>query len=50
MVAILKKVKRVSGDLRIAQPSERVSEVFEMAGLYTIFKIYDTQAEAVESY
>lgn len=50
MVATLKKAKRASGDLRIAQPSDRVREVLEMAGLYTIFKIYPTQADAVESY
>ncbi len=50
MVSTLKKAKRASGDLRIAQPSDRVREVLEMAGLYTIFKIYPTQADAVESY
>lgn len=50
MVATLKKAKRATGDLRIAQPSDRVREVLEMAGLDTIFKIYATQAEAVESY
>lgn len=50
MVSTLKKAKRASGDLRIAQPSDRVREVLEMAGLDTIFKIYPTQADAVESY
>lgn len=50
MVSTLKKAKRASGDLRIAQPSDRVREVLEMAGLDTIFKIYATQADAVESY
>lgn len=50
IVAALKKVKRASGDLRIAQPSERVREVLEMAGLDTIFQIYGTQDEAVQSY
>jgi anti-anti-sigma factor len=46
----LKKVKRVSGDIRIAQPSARVREVLEMAGLDTIFLIFDTRTEAVASY
>jgi len=50
IVNALKKVKRAQGDLRIAQPSDRVREVLEMAGLDTIFKIYSTQAEAVGSY
>ncbi len=50
IVAALKKVKRVAGDLRIAQPSDRVREVMEMAGLDTILHIYSTQNEAVGSY
>lgn len=50
IVSALKKVKRASGDLRIAEPSDRVREVLEMAGLDTIFQIYATQAEAVGSY
>lgn len=50
LVASLKKVKRASGDLRIAQPSERVREVLEMAGLDTIFHIYPTQLDAISSY
>jgi anti-sigma B factor antagonist len=50
IVAALKKVKRVSGDVRIAQPSSRVREVLEMAGLDTILQIFPTQTEAVSSY
>ena len=50
IVAALKRVKRAGGDLRIAQPSERVREVLEMAGLDTIFHIYQTRVEAVGSY
>jgi anti-sigma B factor antagonist len=50
LVNALKKLKRVAGDLRIAQPSKRVREVMEMAGLDTIFLIFETSAEAVESF
>lgn len=50
LVNALKKVKRANGDLRIAQPSRRVREVMEMAGLDTIFLIFETSTEAVESY
>ncbi|MCA9915277.1 MAG: STAS domain-containing protein [Anaerolineae bacterium] len=50
IVNSLKKVKRAQGDLRLAQPSQRVREVLEMAGLDTIFRIYDTQSEAVHSF
>ncbi len=50
LVSALKKVKKGTGDMRLAAPSERVMEVLELAGLDTIFSIYDTQVEAVGSY
>lgn len=46
----LKKIKRNGGDMRIAQPSPRVREVLEMAGLDTIFLIFDTASEAAASF
>jgi anti-sigma B factor antagonist len=49
IVSALKKV-RGKGDVRLAQPSHRVREVLEMAGLDTIFQIFPTQAGAVGSY
>jgi len=50
IIAALKKVKRASGDLRIAQPSSRVMAVFEMAGIDTLVRIFATRLEAVSSY
>jgi len=50
LVSALKRVKRDAGDLRIAQPSKRVLDVMTLAGLNTIFTIYNTQAEALNSY
>lgn len=50
IVTALKKAKRGAGDLRLAQPSDRVREVLEMAGLDTIFRIFSTQSEAVGSF
>lgn len=50
MVRVLKRVKRGGGDLRIANPSDRVKEVLELAGLDSIFEIYPTQVEAVGSF
>ncbi len=50
LVSAFKKVRRISGDLRLAQPSPRVQEVLEMAGLDTIFQIFPTQLDAVGSY
>lgn len=46
----LKAAKRASGDLRLAQPSDRVREVLEMAGLNTIFRIFASQNDAIRSY
>lgn len=50
LVNSFKKAKRAAGDIRLAQPSDRVREVLEMAGLDTIFRIYGSQSEAVGSY
>lgn len=50
IVTTLKKAKKANGDLRLAQPSQRVREVLEMSGLDTIFRIYTTQDEAIDSF
>ena len=51
LVSALKKAhKSAGGDLRLACMSERVKEVFALAGLDTIFHIYPTQVEAVGSF
>ncbi len=49
MVTALKTVKRNNGDLRLACPSSRVSEVLQLAGLNSIFEVYPTQVDAVGS-
>lgn len=50
LVSALRKVKPKGGDLRLIQPSQRVLEVLDMAGLTTIFEIYTELAAAVDSY
>lgn len=50
LVAALKKVRNLNGDMRIARVSERVYEVLELSGLHTIFRLFDTQAEAINSF
>lgn len=50
IVTALKKVKRARGNMVLAQPSDRVREVLEMAGLDTIFRIYAGQEEAIGSF
>lgn len=50
IVNALKKVRKERGDLRIAQPSDRVLEVLEMAGLDTVLQIFESRSEALDSY
>ena len=51
LVAALKKSRKsAGGDLRLTSLTERVKEVFGLAGLDTIFHIYPTQVEAVGSF
>jgi anti-sigma B factor antagonist len=47
LVATQKAAKKDGGALRLAQPSTRVTEVFELAGLAPIFDIYPDVVEAV---
>lgn len=50
MVSTLKSLKRVNGDLRLANPSPRVEEVLKLAGLTSIFSIYASRDEALASF
>lgn len=38
------------GDLRLAEVNERVQKVLDLAGLKELFKLYDSEAEAVGSF
>lgn len=42
--------KKHGGDVRIAAPSERVSEVFSLAGLTPMFQMFDDVETAVNSF
>ncbi len=50
MVTALKRARRSSGDLRLAQPSDRAREAIELSGLDQIFRVFESQADAVASY
>jgi anti-sigma B factor antagonist len=50
MVAALRECKKHRGDLRLANPSERMGEVLDLAGLDSVFSIYDEATAAVGSY
>ncbi|HSM58638.1 MAG TPA: STAS domain-containing protein [Candidatus Sulfomarinibacteraceae bacterium] len=50
LVAALRASKKRGGDVRIANPSERVSEVMSLAGLDALFETYEDVTVAVGSY
>lgn len=50
LVSSLRESKKHHGDLRIANPSERMEEVLNLAGLNTIFSVYEDSVSAVGSY
>jgi anti-sigma B factor antagonist len=50
MVSSLKACKSGGGNLVIANPSNRVSEVMQLAGLTSLFALYDDVTSAVGSF
>lgn len=50
LVSTLKACKNLDGDLRLCNPAPRVAEVMRLAGLVSIFTVYDSQADAVASF
>ena len=50
MVSGLKACKSGGGDLRVAAPSGRVVEVMQLAGLTSLFTVYDDLTAAVGSF
>lgn len=50
LVSMLKAAKKTGGDLRLAQLSTRVKDVFELAGLTPVFTIHADVVEAVGSF
>ncbi len=50
LVSALKTAKKAGGDVVIARPSERVREVIDLAGLTSVFTVYEDTLEAVGSF
>ena len=50
LVTALKRAKTTGGDVRLSAPSDRVREVLDLAGLDSVFTIYDDQVDAVGSF
>jgi anti-sigma B factor antagonist len=49
LISAQKTLKPRGGSLAIAQPSARVKEVLELAGLETVFAVYDSTVAALAS-
>lgn len=50
MVEILQQIKGIEGELKLAEASEKIQELFEMVRLKDIFDITDTEEEALSSF
>lgn len=50
IVSALRECKKKKGDVRLATPSERVSEVLSLAGLDSLFQMFDDTTAAVGSF
>lgn len=50
LVSLLKECKKKNGDVRLASPSERVAEVLSLAGLDSLFQVYEDDTAAVGSF
>jgi anti-sigma B factor antagonist len=50
LLAALKKARKQQGDIRLACMQPYVKEVFDVAGFTQLFKIFDKEDEALNSY
>lgn len=50
LVAAYKKANKIAGDLRLVQPTERVQEILEIAGLDSVFRVFTSQMDAIGSF
>jgi anti-anti-sigma factor len=46
----VRRARLLNGDVRVAALRERVREVFEMSGFDQVFRLFDTPADAVQSF
>lgn len=50
LVSAMREAKKQRGELVVANPSDRVAEVFSLAGLATLFNTYEDVTAAVGSF
>ncbi len=49
IVDALRQAKKLGGDAKLVSPSPFAAKTFKMVGILTLFKVYDTEAAAVEA-
>ncbi len=50
IAAVLKKVKKFQGNIKLVNVSSSIQELFEMTRLTKVFEIFDSEEEALKSY
>jgi anti-sigma B factor antagonist len=50
LLAAAKQLKAAEGELRICDLNEVVKEVFDISGFSTIFKIFESETDALDSF
>lgn len=50
IIAAFSSLRRSNGDLKLLNVSDRVLDLMTITKLYTVFEIYTTEAEAIESF
>jgi anti-sigma B factor antagonist len=50
LVSALTAVKNAGGSLKLLQLTKKVKDLLQITKLYTVFDIYDDEAEAIASY
>lgn len=49
IVDALRQAKKVGGDAKLVNPSPFAAKTFKMVGILSLFKVYASEAEAVEA-
>ncbi len=50
LLVVAKQLKATDGELRICSLNELVKEVFDISGFSTIFKIFESETDALDSF
>ncbi len=49
IVDALRQAKKLGGDVKLVNPSPFAAKTFKMVGILTLFKVYESEAEALQA-